>query len=78
VQINKSALGRLTAGQFRPDAIGTIFETMALAAQQMGSAATEFTLGYQHPDDPVADGDLVPVIVLALRPAAMPAAMPET
>ncbi len=43
---------------------------MAQSALVMGQVATEYTLGFQHPDDPVAEGDLVPVIVLALRPAA--------
>lgn len=72
MQINPSALNRLRQAQLRSDGIATIFEAMSKAIEA-GATATEFVLGYQHPDDPVAEGDLVPVIVIALRPAAKPA-----
>lgn len=76
MQINSSALQRVRSGQFRPDAIATIFENMANLVGETGAAATEFTLGYQHPDDLVTEGDMVPVIVLALRPAQKPPEKP--
>jgi hypothetical protein len=39
------------------------------AYKQLGPEAAEIHLDYQKDDDPVEDGDLVPVIVIALRPA---------
>lgn len=69
MQINESALNRVRSAQFRGDGIALIFETMGKLIAEQGVPAAEFTLGYHSPEDPVAEGDLVPVIVLALRPA---------
>lgn len=71
MQINQAAMRRLRSAQLRAEAIATIFEVM-IKAIEAGSSQTEFMLGYQSPEDTVADGDLVPVIVLALRPATKP------
>lgn len=76
MQINNSALQRVRSGQFRGEAIATIFEHLATMVGEMGAAASEFTLGYQQPGDPVNEGDMVPVIVLALRPAQKPPEKP--
>lgn len=39
------------------------------AYEQIGPEAAELHLDWQKDEDPVEDGDLVPVVVLALRPA---------
>jgi hypothetical protein len=72
MQIQQSALQRVRSAQFRPEAIANIFEHMAMIARESGAVATEFVLGYQQPDEPVEEGDYVPVIVLGLRPAQKP------
>lgn len=76
MQIHPSSLGRLRSAQFRSEAIATIFEHLAKLNGEFGSVASEYTLGYQSPDDEVTEGDLVPVIVLALRPATLPPPKP--
>lgn len=72
MQINESALQRVRSAQLRGEGVALIFEMMAKLVAE-GAAAAEFTLGYQKPEDVIQEGDLVPVIVLALRPAVMPA-----
>lgn len=47
----------------------TILEGLLNAYELLGPEAAEIHLDYQKDDDPVEDGDLVPVIVIALRPA---------
>jgi hypothetical protein len=76
MQIHPSSLERLRSAQFRPEAIATIFEHMGKMTGEIGAAASEFTLGYQKDEDEVREGDMVPVIVLALRPAKLSPAKP--
>lgn len=71
MQLHAQAIERLRAGQFRPDAIATIFEAM-LKGLEAGMPG-EYALGYQQPEDTVAEGDMVPVIILTLQPARKPA-----
>jgi hypothetical protein len=59
------------SAQFRPESIATIFEHMDKCVDEMGVAASQFTLGYQKPDDVVVEGQLVPVIVLMLQPVVL-------
>lgn len=70
--LHQASLNRLRAAQMRPEAIATIFEHMAMAVGEMGVAASQYTLGFQRPEDEVRVGDLVPVIVLSLVPASIP------
>lgn len=72
MQLNPHTLKRLQEAQLRPEAIGTIFENIAKCVDQFGPAAAQLSLDYQHPDDPVSDGDLIPVIVLSVRAATKP------
>jgi hypothetical protein len=68
MQIHKPSLQRVKSAPFRADGIAQIFEHMVEAVRQFGPAAGEYVLGYQAADDPVEEGDLVPVITLSLRP----------
>jgi hypothetical protein len=53
----------------RPEGVATIFEFLLKIASQVGPAAAQLEISYQAADDTVIEGDLVPVIVLALKPA---------
>lgn len=72
MQLNQTALQRVRTAPLRAEAVATIFEVMARSMTEVGSVASELMLGYQQPTDVVADGDYVPVIVLALRLAQKP------
>jgi len=76
VQIQEPALQRVRSGQFRADGIAAIFEHMGKMVAELGPTCAEFTIGYQSPDEPVAEGDMVPVIILQLRPAVIPPPKP--
>lgn len=65
------ALNRLRQAQLRAEAVCTIFEHLDHAVEQFGAAASSVQIEYQKPDDEPVEGDLVPVIILSLRPAAV-------
>lgn len=69
MQISTSALQRVRSAQLRPDAIATIFEHMAACAELHPGGRPQFVLDYEDPDMPAGEGDLIPVIILSLRPA---------
>lgn len=46
-----------------------MLEMLAVAFDQLGPTAAEIHLDWQHPDDPVEPGDVVPFIVIGVRPA---------
>ncbi len=69
MQILPAALQRVRTAPLRAEAIATIFESLAQHFEQCGEEAATYTLGYQNADDFVSEGDLVPVIVLSVRPA---------
>jgi RNA 3'-terminal phosphate cyclase len=69
MRIQPEALARLRAAQMRGEAIATIFEHMGKMAEVAGYSAAEQLLTYQEPNAVVEEGDLVPIIILALRPA---------
>ncbi len=56
----------------------TIFEGLRSAYEALGPEAAELHLDWQKEGDIVEDGDVVPVIVLALRPAKKPNVEPPT
>jgi hypothetical protein len=54
----------------RGEGVATIFEAMAFGMEQTNTPCSMFTLDFQHPDDIVESGQLIPVITLSLRPVA--------
>lgn len=46
-----------------------MLEMLTVAFDQLGPTAAEIHLDWQHPDDPVEPGDVVPFIVIGVRPA---------
>lgn len=68
MRIQPQALERLKAGP-RGEALGLIFEYMLKTCEVMGSSATEQVLTFQDQSMIAEEGDLVPIIILALRPA---------
>ncbi len=69
--VAKKPLVRLRESLMRGEAVATIFEGMAIGMEQLNVPASRFTLDFQHPDDVLEAGDLIPVITLSLRPATM-------
>ena len=60
----------------RGEAIATIFEHLGKMAEVVGYSAAEQLLTYQEPG--AQEGDLVPIIILALRPANVGATVDAT
>lgn len=71
MQIAPEALTRLRESLMRGDAVATIFESMAFGMEKINSPTSHLTLDFQHPDDVLEEGILIPVITLSLRPATM-------
>lgn len=69
MRIQPEALARLSAGP-RGEALALIFDYMLKTCEVMGNSATEQLLTFQDPGVVAEEGDLVPIIILALRPAS--------
>ena len=69
--IAPKALTRLRESLMRGEAVATIFEGMAIGMEQLNCPTSHFSLDFQHPDDVLEEGALIPVITLSLRPATM-------
>lgn len=67
--IPQHVLQRVRSAPSSGEGLARIFEQIALTAELLGGAIGQFTLDFQRADDPVVEGDLIPVIVLTLRPA---------
>jgi len=72
MRLHPQSINRFISGKFRPEPILTILEGLRNAFEQLGPEAAELHLDWQKDDDLVEVGDLVPVIVIALRPARKP------
>lgn len=68
MQVAGNALARIRESPMRGEGIATIFEGMA-GSLNYGAPTAHFALDFQHPDDVLSEGDLIPVITLSLRPA---------
>jgi len=77
VQIQDSALNRVRGCHLDAAHIAAIYERMLKDVKVLGVKATEVTLDWQDYNEPITEGDMVPVMVLALRPA-MKEPPPET
>lgn len=69
--IAKEGLIRLRDSLMRGEAVATIFEGMVIGMERLGAPTSHLTLDFQHPDDVLDEGDLIPVITLSLRPATV-------
>ncbi len=78
MQIQRSALEKVEGSRMSGPAIRTIFERMLIDIDQLGIAASEITLDFQDHTLPAQEGEMVPVIILALRPAISQPITPTT
>ena len=69
MQLNKAALDRIRASKINGDSIAKMFEMLANAP--VIGASVSFTVGWQQPDDVIADGDLFPNLTFTLRTPAV-------
>ena len=77
MQLQLSALANVRASRMSGPAIALMFERMLEDVKVLGVSATEITLDFQDFSLPALEGDVIPTIVLALRPAKSEPA-PET
>lgn len=68
MQVQQQALERVRGCRLDPAAIAAIYERMLVDTLTFGVQATEITLDWSRPEDPIQEGDMVPVMILALRP----------
>jgi hypothetical protein len=73
MQINKAASERLLTALFTPATFVEVAEQMILAQEKFGTfAPSQLPLDYQHDGDEVKPGDMIPVIIIGVRPATLP------
>ena len=72
MRLHPQATSRFASSKFQAASVLTILEGLSMAYQQLGPEAAELHLDWQKDEDTVEDGDLVPVIVIALRSARKP------
>jgi hypothetical protein len=73
LKLNSSAIARLRAASLSAAGIANIFERLveSLADYPEMLQVASMSLDYQAPTDEVAEGDLIPVITISLRPATI-------
>lgn len=69
MRIPTDALEKVAGSRMSGPAIRTIFERMLLDIEQFGIVASELTLDFQDHSKPADEDEVIPVIILALRPA---------
>lgn len=69
--INKEALERIKTAKFGADIFTQILESMCATRDVLGCGDTEFKLDYQSVDTVIEPGDMIPVITIGLREAAV-------
>ncbi len=73
MQLNKAARERLLAAPFTSETFVEVAEQMTEAQERFGTfAPSQLPLDYQHAVDVVEPGDMIPVILIGIRPATMP------
>ena len=70
--IHHPTFDRLRAAKIRGDGLATILEQMAAGIEMLGAATSQLQLDWQQPDDELREGDLLPIVILSLRPAIVP------
>jgi hypothetical protein len=71
MKINKHALDRVRKAPMSGEGTADILLSMAAGATLDGAEGVSLTLDYQHEDDPVGPGDMIPIITLSLRSATI-------
>ena len=68
--LNQVALARIRESKITGDSIANLFEMLSQAPIPPG-ASVSFNLGWQQPDDVVADDDSFPTLTFSLRAPAV-------
>jgi hypothetical protein len=71
MRITDEALERIEQSSVSGKTLARIFEQLEAASVDANGIGSCVTLDFQHPDDKVQSGDMIPVITLALRPATI-------
>jgi hypothetical protein len=71
MRIHPEALERLRAAPFTGRSLAEIFEQMHRLSAIDPNCAPSFSLDYQSQADVIEEGDLIPIITIALRPATI-------
>jgi hypothetical protein len=64
--LNKLALDRIRESKITGDSLAKLFELLSQAPAPPG-ATLSFNLGWQQPDDPIVEGDLLPTLTFTLH-----------
>jgi len=73
MQLNKAARERLLTATFNAKTFVEVAEQMTLAQEKFGTfAPSQLPIDYQRDDDEVKPGDMIPVILIGVRPATLP------
>jgi len=72
MQLNQAAMERLKAATFTPETFVEVAKQMTEAQERFGTfAPSQLPLDYQEDGDEVEPGDMIPVILIGIRPATM-------
>lgn len=70
MKLNKAARERLLAATFNSTTFVEVAEQMVEGQERFGTfAPSQLPLDYQHDGDEVEPGDMIPVILIGIRPA---------
>lgn len=73
VKLNKSARERLLAAEFTSKTFVEVAEQMVEGQERFGTfAPSQLPIDYQQDGDVVEPGDMIPVILIGIRPATLP------
>jgi len=73
MQLNKAAHERLLAAKFDSETFVEVAEQMIECQKRFGTfASAQLPIDYQHDGDAVEPGDMIPVILIGIRPATLP------
>ncbi|MHC4296425.1 MAG: hypothetical protein ACYS7Y_03910 [Planctomycetota bacterium] len=70
--IHNEALQRIASSTIRPSVIVDTLMALDAALEASGSDSGQVPIDYQDINDEVKEGDLVPFLVIGLRPATLP------
>lgn len=69
MHIQSQALARIASATITGKTLANLFELMAAQANAAGGVCNNYTIDYEHPDQPVDTETWIPQLVLVLRPA---------
>ncbi len=68
MQINEQALKRLQESSITPEAVVATLEQICNGCNMFGIVGSQIPLDYQDADTVLEEGDLIPFIIIGLRP----------